>query len=144
MGTSWFRAKAAAAFGVVTFVVGLGVFTILFGWDLMDMPTVVGQLIPAAITVALVTSILWSNRPMPLGKSIRRGLWVLVFSMPLLLNATVMEFCGDGSAPELIGCTLGVSFYMAKGFGSLAIFTACMLGFLLSDYPGSVSGGPEV
>lgn len=135
MGHSWFRARVAASFGAGTFVAGVGSFTILFGWDHMDTPTVVGQLIPGAITVALVASILWAGRPLPAGKSVRRGLWVVVFSTPLLLNASVMQSCPGGSAPEFIGCALGVAFYMAKVFGSLAIFTAGMLGFLLSEEP---------
>lgn len=143
MGPSWFRMKAAAAFGAGTFVAGVGAFAILFGWDHMDRPTVVGQLVPGAVTVALVAAALWSRAPMRAGKSIRRGLWVMVFAAPLLLHASVVQSCTSDIAAEFIGCALGVAFYMTKVFGSLAVFVACMLGFLLSQDTDAISELPR-
>lgn len=79
-----------------------------------------------------MAGLVWPGTPLTGGRSALRGLFVLLLSLPVLLNVSVIQACPSDEAAEFIGCAFGVAYFMAKIFGSLAVFTACMVGFLLS------------
>ena len=134
MSARYFRARAALAFAASSFVAGFIGFLAVFGWDAMSLSDALRQLLPASISVALVAGLLWTSKPVSARASMMRGVFVCTLSAPILMQSSLAE-CRDALLAEVIGCSLGVSLFLAKVFGSLALSTALLTGFWLSTDP---------